>query len=108
MYGICPLFKKGKRDEAGNYRPVSLTSIVGKVLESLLKDELVRHLECNDILIPEQHSFRSGKSCVTNLLQYLNQVTDLIDNGEPVDIVFFDFKKAFDLVPHKKLQIAKL
>ena len=100
---ICPLFKKGKKEAPGNYRPVSLTSVVGKVLESIIKDELTSHLEANNILIPQQHGFRSGKSCTTNLLEYLNQVTEMIDNGEPVDIVFFDYQKAFDLVPHKHL-----
>ena len=98
---ICPLFKKGKKEAPGNYRPVSLTSVVGKVLESIIKDELTSHLEANNILIPQQHGFRSGKSCTTNLLEYLNQVTEMIDNREPVDIMFFYYQKAFDLVPHK-------
>ena len=78
---VSPLFKKGSRQVAGNYRPVSLTSVVGKLMESVIKDEVVTHLENNNILIPEQHGFRRGHSCITNLLSYMNTVTEMIDAG---------------------------
>jgi hypothetical protein len=60
-------------------------------MEGTIKEALVAHLEENNILSSSQHGFRKARSCVTNLLEYLDRVTDLLDLGEPVDIVFFDF-----------------
>jgi hypothetical protein len=100
---VCPIYKKGSKELPGNYRPVSLTSIVGKLMEGVIKDQIVNHLDTNNTLSPTQHGFRKRRSCTTNLVEYLNKVTKLLDGGEPVDIVFFDFSKAFYLVPHKRL-----
>ena len=66
-------------------------------------DSLTDHLEENDILSSPRHGFRRRKSCTSNLLEYLDKVTELLDLGEPVDVVFYDFSKAFDLVPHRRL-----
>ena len=99
---ITPIFKKGKKSDPSNYRPVSLTSVVCKLLEGLIKDELVGHLEGHNLISPSQHGFRKKKSCVSNLLEYLDKVSELLYLGEPVDVVYLDFRKAFDLVsfPH--------
>ena len=64
---------------------------------------MVRHLESNELLTSTQHGFRSGRSCLSNLLQFLDKVTDWIDNGESVDVIYTDFAKAFDKVPHERL-----
>jgi len=74
-----------------NYRPVSLTSIIGKTFEAIIRDALVRHLEDNHLITDSQHGFRKGRSCLTNLLEFLDKVTGCIDTGENVDIVFLDF-----------------
>ena len=100
---VTPLFKKGSKKDPGNYRPVSLTSIAGKILERIVKKQMVQHLEENDILRSTQHGFISGRSCLTNLLEYLEFVTSKIDNKEPVDVIYLDFSKAFDKVPHHRL-----
>ena len=100
---VCPLFKKGKKDKAENYRPVSLTSIVGKVLESIIKNRLVKHLEKHKLLKTSQHGFTSGRSCLTNLLIFFEFVTGELDKGNNVDLVYLDFCKAFDKVPHCRL-----
>jgi ribonuclease P/MRP protein subunit RPP40 len=100
---VCPLFKKGKRDKAENYRPVSLTSIVGKLLESILKDRIVTHLEQHKLLRESQHGFTSGRSCLTNLLVFFEFITKELDKGNNVDLVYLDFCKAFDKVPHCRL-----
>ena len=100
---ITPIFKKGSKASAGNYRPVSLTSILCKVMESILRDAIVEHLAVNKILLPSQHGFMKSKSCLTNLLEYLETLTRLVDEGHSVDIVFCDFSKAFDKVPHQRL-----
>ena len=80
-----------------------MTSVPGKIFESILKKRLVKHLEVNNLLRDSQHGFLSGRSCLTNLLEYLEYVTAQIDEGEPVDVVYLDFSKAFDKVPHARL-----
>ena len=65
---ITPIFKKGNRTEAVNYRPVSLTSHLIKVFERVVRKHLVKHLENNIILPDSQHGFRKNKSCLTKLV----------------------------------------
>jgi len=86
-----------------NYRPVSLTSQVCKLFEVIIRDALVLHLESNELIVNSQHGFRKGRSCLTNLLEFLDKVTGCIDTGDSVDIIFLDFAKAFDKVSHKRL-----
>ncbi|MEW8548554.1 MAG: reverse transcriptase family protein [Candidatus Thiodiazotropha sp.] len=100
---VTPIFKKGCRSSPGNYRPVSLTSIPCKILESIIRDEMLDHLESNKLLSDNQHGFTSHRSCLTNLLETLEEITSQLDNGEGIDIVFLDYRKAFDSVPHRRL-----
>ena len=100
---VTPIFKKGSKSEPGNYRPVSLTSVCCKMLESILKDNMVKHLDLNKLLCASQHGFRTGRSCTTNLLEFLERVTASVDEGKPFDGIFLDFAKAFDKVPIKRL-----
>src|SRR3989441_3177813 len=102
---VTALFKKGSKKELGNYRPVSLTSQIGKMSERILKDDLVKYLESNSLLYDSQHRFRKNKSCLTNLLEFLQVVTEGLDEGEPIDVIYLDFSKAFDKVPHKRLML---
>ena len=103
---ITPIYKKGSKGQPGNYRPVSLTSVLCKVMESIIRDSIVAHLSTNDLIRNSQHGFMSGRSCLTNLLEYLEAMTKLLDSGRSVDIVYLDFAKAFDKVPINRL-IAK-
>ena len=100
---VVPLYKKGSKYLPSNYRPVSLTSVVCKILESIIKDAISTHLESNSLIKISKYGFSSGKSCLTNLLIYLEQVTSEIDKGIPVDTLYLDFAKAFDKVPHHRL-----
>ena len=95
--------KKGKKNIAENYRPVSLTSQCSKLMESIIRDEIVQYLEANQLLKDSQHGFRSGRSCLTNILVFLDKITEWVDQGEMVDVVFLDFAKAFDKVSHQRL-----
>jgi ribonuclease P/MRP protein subunit RPP40 len=95
--------RKGQRCDPGNYRPVSLTSQVGKLFERIVRDYLVGFLEENELLRDSQHGFRTRRSCLTNLLEFLDIVSDCVDEGVPVDAVYLDFQKAFDKVSHSKL-----
>jgi predicted transcriptional regulator len=76
---IVPIFKAGSRSKAENYRPVSLTSQICKVFESLIRDVIVDHLEANNLLNITQHGFRKGRSCLTNILSFLEEVTEGLD-----------------------------
>ena len=100
---VVPIFKSGGRNRAENYRPVSLTSQVCKILETLIRDTIVEHLETNNLLNGSQHGFRKGRSCMTNLVTLLDRITKCLDGGDSVDVVFLDFAKAFDKVPHMRL-----
>ena len=95
--------RKGQRCDPGNYRPVSLTSQVGKLFERIIRDYLVKFLEENKLLRDSQHGFRTRRSCLTNLLEFLDLVSDYVNEGIPVDAVYLDFQKAFDKVSHSKL-----
>lgn len=103
LANVSPIFKKGCRSQSGNYRPVSLTSQICKIHESILRDALVDYLEKNALLHECQHGFRRGRSCLTNLLIFLDKVTRAVDEGDDVDIIYLDFAKAFDKVPHQRL-----
>ena len=100
---ITPLFKKGLRNKPENYRPVSLTSVVCKLLETLIRDHMVEFLVKHKLINTSQHGFLKARSCLTNLLCFFEEITKWVDDGSPVDVVYLDFQKAFDKVPHQRL-----
>ena len=100
---VRPIFKKGSKQEAGNYRPVSLTSVVCKVFESFVRDAMYSHFISNNLLSDKQFGFCQGRSCMTQLLVTLHDWMTLLDKNIPVDCMYLDFRKAFDAVPHKRL-----
>ena len=100
---VVPIYKKGAKSAAGNYRPVSLTCVSCKVLESILKDDIMEHLSRNKLIKSSQHGFVKGKSCTTNLLEFLDKITEAADRGIATDVVYLDFAKAFDKVPTERL-----
>ena len=87
------LFKQGCRVKPGNYRPVSLTFAVGKLLESSLRDKIYRHLERQGLIWDIQHGFVNGKSCLTNLIEFFEGVTKKVDEGSAVDVVHMNFRR---------------
>jgi len=100
---IAPVFKKGEHYDPANYRPVSLTSIPCKIMEHIIVSSLMNHLERNKILTPRQHGFRSKRSCGTQLLEFMEELTENMEKCEQTDIVILDFAKAFDKVNHSLL-----
>ena len=100
---VVPIFKKGKRDDPGNYRPVSLTSICGKIMEKIVRKEIVDNLERNEIISDVQHGFVQGKSCQTQLLTVTEEWTRWMEERKPFYCLYFDYKKAFDSVSHMRL-----
>ena len=103
-YGtVTPLYKSGDKHEAQNYRPVTITSVLCRTMERILKKHIINHLTENSIIIDEQHGFMSKRSCLSNLLMNLEELTSIYNTGVPVDEIFLDFQKAFDKVPHQRL-----
>ena len=104
---VSPIYKKGQRSLAENYRPISLTCVLCKILESMVRSKVLSHLLTNDVLSKRQYGFINGRSTTLQLLHFLDVCTKSIVQGNVVDTIYFDFKKAFDMVPHKRL-LAKL
>ena len=100
---ISPIHKKGDRRIALNYRPVSLTSVVCKLLEKVVRLGIVNHMNRHKLFSTKQHGFLSGRSTLLQLLLVLEKWTKALERGEDVDVVFLDFQKAFDKVPHQRL-----
>ena len=100
---VVPLFKKGSKKDAANYRPISLTSLVGKVMESIIRDHIMTHIQTHKLIHQSQHGFLPGRSCQSNLLEFIQTVPDEVDNHNNMAIAYLDFAKAFDKVPHERL-----
>ncbi|KAF4805398.1 RNA-directed DNA polymerase from mobile element jockey-like protein [Turdus rufiventris] len=103
LTNVTPLHKKGGKEDPGNYRPVSLTSVPGKITEQFILSGITQRLEDGQSIRPSQHGFRRGRLCFTNLVSFYDQVTRLVDSGKAVDVVYLDFSKAFDTVSHRIL-----
>ena len=104
---ITPIFKKNSRTNPANYRPISLTSVVCKMLEGLLRDHLMVHLSSHLLLSDHQYGFRKGRSCALQPIDVIDKWTKAIEEGDRVDVAYFDFAKAFDTV-HTKGLLAKI
>jgi len=64
---------------------------------------LTGHMKDNQGIRPSQHGFMKGRSCLTNLISFYDHMTCLVDEGKAVDVIYLDFSKAFDIVPHSIL-----
>lgn len=100
---VTPIPKKAPYNLVTSYRPISITSVFARVFERKLKAPLVNYLESNSLIPNNQHGFRSGRSTETLMLSALNDWTKALDQKINVDVVYFDFMKAFDKVPLSKL-----
>jgi hypothetical protein len=101
---VIPIFKnKGNAASPENYRPISLTNVACKIMETLIRQRLFVHLVQNNLLSNCQHGFFNGRSTVTQLLECMNDWTSSIENHEYIDVAYLDIAKAFDTVSHEKL-----
>ena len=100
---IIPIHKTGPKTKMANFRPVALTSVISKVCEKIICLTIMAFLTQNLLISPQQHGFVTGRSCQTNILLCLEKWTEMVDNGNGVDVAYFDYAKAFDKVSHRLL-----
>ena len=104
---ITPVFKKGDAVSVSNYRPISLTCVLSKLMERIISYRLYQHLKAKNVLHAAQHGFIKGRSTCSNLLESLNDWTQYLQSKQQATVIYIDFSKAFDTVSHNKL-FAKL
>ena len=93
---IIPLFKKGSRNKSVNYRPVSLASVICKLLETIIRDHMMDFLIKQKLIIPSQHGFLILSKIMPNKFgMFFVDITEWVDEGSPVDVIYLDFQKAF-------------
>ena len=103
LANVSPVYKKGDRHKAENYRPISLTCICCKLMEHIVTSHIMNHADKNNILYPLQHGFRSKRSCETQLIEFVDEITINMSSGKQTDVLIMDFSKAFDKVSHSLL-----
>jgi len=100
---ITPVFKKGDSTKPNNYRPISLTCNLCKIMECIIKDQVVSYLLSKGLISKQQHAFLCKRSTVTNLLESVHDWTVHLQHKYSVDVIYIDFSHAFDCVVHSKL-----
>ena len=100
---VLPIYKKGDKTCPANYRPISLTCILCKLLEHIVTSNAVKHLDKHKILYDLQHGFRAKRSCETQLTMLIEEIQQNLSDGKQTDVILLDFSKAFDKVSHEKL-----
>ena len=100
---VVPLFKKNDKTDVGNYRPVSILSIISKIFEKVVYDQVESYLRDNNLLYNFQSGFRRGFSTDTCLIHLSDYMKFEMDKGHLVGMVMLDLQKAFDTVNHSIL-----
>ena len=98
LANVVPVHKKGSKSEVSNYRPISLTSIIMKLYERVIRDELLSR--CNHRIDQRQHGFLARKSCCTQMVDFCDSLALSLNDNIRSDVIYFDFQKAFDSVNH--------
>ena len=100
---VMLIYKKRQKEDPGNYRPVSLTLVPGKIMKQFILSALTRLVKDNQAIRPSQHGFMKGRSFLISLISLYDQVACLVNEEEVVDVVYLDLSKAFDTVSHSIL-----
>ncbi|KAK4819994.1 hypothetical protein QYF61_017373 [Mycteria americana] len=88
LANVMPIDKKGWKENPGNYRPVSLTLVPGKVMEQIILSAITQHIQYNQVIRPSQHGFMKGRSCLTDVISFCDKMTHLVDEGKAVDVIY--------------------
>ena len=99
---MCAVFKKGKKSDPANYRPISLTCVASKILKHIVHSFIMKHLNDHNILTDCQHGFRAKRSTEMQLILTLHDMAKAIQSSS-IHKVVLDFAKAFDKIPHRRL-----
>ena len=81
---------------------MSLTAVPCKIMESIIRDKMLKFAQENSFMTSDQHGFMTSRSCLTNVMETLENWTEALDTGYSIDIIYLYFQKAFDMVPHKR------
>lgn len=100
---VSAIHKKGDKKLASNYRPVSITSIVCRILEKIIRNYMVEYLTNESLISIFQFGFIKGRSTSLQLLNILNDWTNSMEKKYYTDCIYLDYQKAFDTVPHRRL-----
>ena len=100
---ITPAHKKASKAEAENYRPISLTSHIIKIIERVIRKQIVTHLIRNNIISKNQHGFQKHRSCFTQLMPHVDIILLNFLLNLDTDVIYLDYAKAFDKVDHDLL-----
>ena len=100
---VTPIFKTGNKHLPENYRPISISPICSNIMQKIIREKIINHMTLNNLFSNNQFGFIQGRSCQLQLLESLEDWTTSLDNGSDIDIIFYDFKKAFDTLSHNKL-----
>ena len=100
---ISAIHKKGSKSLCSNYRPITLSCILCKIMESIIREKIIEHMNTNKLFSKQQYGFIPGRSTMLQLLHVIDQWNDALDKGDAVEVAYLDFQKAFDKVPHKRL-----
>jgi len=100
---LIPIHKSGDKKLPNNYCPVTITSVISKIMDGIIMDILVKKIQDNNIIHESQHGFCKGRSTSTNLIKFWDGVTSMADDGKNFSRIYTDFSKAFDKVPHTLL-----
>ncbi|TRZ06777.1 hypothetical protein HGM15179_020330 [Zosterops borbonicus] len=90
LSNVTSIYNKGQKDDPGNYRHVSVTLVLGKVIKEIILTAITQHMQDNQAIRHSQHGFMKGRSFLTNLISFYNKVTHLVDEGKAVDVVYLD------------------
>jgi len=90
---VMPTYMKGQKEDPGNYKRVSLTSVPGKAMEQIILSAIMWDSQDNQVISPSQHGFLKARSCLTILISFYDKVTHLVDEGKAVDVVYLDRTK---------------
>ena len=100
---VRPIYKKGKKNDLDNYRPISILPVINKMIEKFFVDQLQSFLDKWDIIIKEQFGFQKGKGTVEAIKEINEKISSALNNGKHVGAIFIDLQKAFDTINRKKL-----
>ena len=103
LANITPLFKKGSKTDRNNYRQISLTSVVCKIVEKIVKSRVMDFWQNINIFNPNQFAYMEGRSTLSELLSCYDDWAKSRNNRKPTNIAFLDFSRGFDSIPHEHL-----